>query len=303
MAVLESRREELDSRTLKVVFGAPEGDGFGGDGALRLSIPCLGGSAEENLSLVGSDLQVGAECVPLGADLRRLEQVTREAYDRVLRRTAGRSLCRIWNYVPHINACTAGLENYRAFSRARAAAFEAAWGGTFTSRLPAASAVGGPPGMLVVIFAAAPDASVPVENPEQVPAYRYPSEHGPRSPSFSRATRVAGAVQDWVFISGTAAIKGHRSVSPGELEPQIACMLDNLRLVAEACRLGPDLGRAAGWRRRFKVYLRHASDFPAARAALERTLLIPGDDVTWLQADICRAELQIEIEAALARPR
>ena len=268
---------------------------------LTLGIPVLGTQAEEVFE-GGGDLRFGCELESLKDGL---EEATRRAYSRVLQRAGAAALCRIWNYVPEINATPGGetLENYRAFSRARAQAFETAWGVDFTRRLPAASAVGGPLETLAVVFATSNAEPNSVENPEQMPAYRYPQEHGPRSPSFSRGSQVKGKQAEWVFLSGTAAIKGHRTVAPGELDPQISCTLDNLRLVSIACGVGDDLGAATGWRRQFKVYLRQARDWEAARQRLETGLLRPGDEVVWLQADICRADLEVEIEASLVRPR
>jgi len=51
--------------------------------------------------------------------------------------------------------------------------------------------------------------------------------------------------------------------------------------------------------RHFKIYLRHAADFAATRDRLEQSLLRPNDIVTYLQADICRTALRVEIEATL----
>ncbi len=155
------------------------------------------------------------------------------------------------------------------------------------------------------------------ENPEQVPAYEYPEDYGPKSPSFSRAMQVVADGRRWTFVSGTAAIKGHLSMAAGDLAGQIDCTLDNLRLISAACGLGETLGAGGatgaedgrvtngrGVERHFKVYLRHARDLAAARARLEapggRGLFVAGDRVTWLRSDICRAELLIEIEATVA---
>lgn len=302
MSSLDSRHVEPGLRGLTVVHGT-SGEGFL-DQANVLCLPtrCLGETCRESVPPVPGDLHTGVEYVPVH-DLRRLEDVTEEVYSRIFRRIAGKSLCRVWNHLPHINGHTEGLENYRAFCRGRARAFEAHWGSGFTARLAAGSAVGGPPGRLAVIFAASSGDVCSLENPEQVPAYEYPPEHGPKPPSFSRATRTSGATHDWVFISGTAAIKGHRSVAPGQLDGQVACTLDNLRLISERCDLGSDLGLNRGWRRHFKIYLRRAADFATARAMVEQRLLRPGDHVIWLQAEICRAELEIEIEAALMRSK
>jgi chorismate lyase/3-hydroxybenzoate synthase len=132
-----------------------------------------------------------------------------------------------------------------------------------------------------------------------MPAYDYPGEHGPRAPSFARATVVPGAGGDAVFISGTAAIRGHATVAPDEVRPQLACTLDNLREISRACGLGPDLDAGGGSTRHFKVYLRHAADQPVVAAILQEQLLADRDRVTYLQADICRARLLVEIEASL----
>jgi chorismate lyase / 3-hydroxybenzoate synthase len=224
---------------------------------------------------------------------------TQEIYREVieLARGRGRRLARIWNYVPSINEDAAeGLENYRVFCRGRAAAFDEAGG---EGVLPAASAVGGVAGKLAVIFAAVGEEVRLVENPEQVPAYDYPEEHGPRAPSFSRASQVMVNGRRWTFISGTAAIKGHATVAAEDLGGQINCTLDNLRLVSLACGLGPDLAAGAGAERHFKVYLRDASELGVVRAELEARLLRGTDRVSWLRSDICRAALKLEIEATV----
>jgi len=229
----------------------------------------------------------------------QLAAQTDSVYRRILSAARGHHLCRIWNYVPQINALTAGFENYRAFCQGRSLAFEASLGGTFQPQLPAASAVGCVGDTMDVFFAASDATPTHFENPEQVPAYLYPPEHGPRAPSFARATVVRDGSQTWSFISGTSAIKGHETVAPGALAGQLDCTLDNLRLISRQAGLGDDLGAGRVARRHFKVYLRHASDLAAARTRLERALLQPGDLVTYLQADICRAALNIEIEATL----
>lgn len=290
-------------------------EGGAASSALMLPIPVLAGCAEETIfdglqSPVSRDgfqvyerdgVLVGTADETAEADLT---EQTRRMYQRMLRIVDDRRLARVWNYVPRINENdTNGLENYRAFCRGRSLAFEEHLGDGYRAHLPAASAVGGADGRLTMIFAATRAEPRHVENPDQVPAYEYPPEHGPRPPSFARATRVEDGGRRYVFVSGTAAIKGHATVAAGDLGGQIACTLDNLRLVSRACGLGDRLGKdsrsAAGWTRHFKVYLRHASDYPRAVKLLDGALFAPGDRVTWLRSDICRAALLIEIEATL----
>jgi chorismate lyase / 3-hydroxybenzoate synthase len=283
--------------------------------AIQIEAPVLGGTATEEIFSptvpVASDagislfrsgsLLLGYAQAPFVAN--ELAARTEAIYRRVLAVTHGRHLYRIWNYVPEINMRTGGIENYRAFCQGRSLAFEATLGGSFQPQLPAASAVGCQGRRLEVIFVAGEAPPTHFENPEQVPAYFYPLKHGPRAPSFARATVGNDGPARWTFISGTAAIKGHETVAPGALDAQIDCTLDNLRLIAQAAGQPIEPSSAGATRRHFKVYLRDAGDFKTVRTRLERELLSPADQVIYLQADICRAELKLEVEATLcSRP-
>jgi hypothetical protein len=244
------------------------------------------------------DWLLGRASLPAGPDL---EAGVRRLYRELLLLARGRSLVRVWNYVPAINVADAnGLENYRAFCRGRSHAFEDEFGAGFTRHAPAASAVGSDGDKLVVLFAASAARVRHIENPRQLPAYEYPQEHGPRAPVFARASIVElGERTRAVFVAGTAAISGHSTVAPGETDAQLDCTLHNLREISRACGLGPDLaaGRTPG--RHFKVYLRYACDLATIQARLEAALLRPEDQVIYLRSDICRRELNIEIEATL----
>ncbi len=281
--------------------------------ALRVAVGVLGGDDREPLlaeaepAISGNNLCLfrNGELTGgfvLGRSPLGLEAATSDAFHRLFAATTGLHLYRLWNYVPHINGVEGGLENYRSFCRARSLAFEGHFGPAFQRMLPASSAVGAAAGPIAVAFVAGPEPGRHFENPAQVPAFEYPTEHGPRPPSFSRATVVATTGATHVFISGTAAIRGHLTVAPGALDRQVACTLDNLRLIGEAAGVGPSLGAGGGWQRRFKVYLRHRQDLSVVVNRLEAALLRAGDHVIYLHADICRADLVVEIEAALTRP-
>lgn len=51
-------------------------------------------------------------------------------------------------------------------------------------------------------------------------------------------------------------------------------------------------------RLRLKVYLREAGDLPVVRERLTALLGQPGAEAVYLQADICRPELLMEVEGA-----
>jgi hypothetical protein len=290
---------------LRITLGAGE------TGVFDAGLPVMAGETVENLfgatrpagrvgalALFESEgWLLGAATVPLTAGL---ENAAHQLYAGIFQATRGLHLARIWNYVPAINeAGPAGLENYRVFCRGRSLAFEQHYGGGFKALLPSASAVGSKSAALTVAFAAGPAQPRHVENPLQVPAYDYPGEYGPRAPSFARASVVPGAPGATVFISGTAAIRGHTSVAPHSTPGQVECMVENLRAISRSCGLGSALGQGSAAKRHFKVYVRHAADQPLVAALLEASLLTSADHVSYLQADICRVELRVEIEASL----
>ena len=279
--------------------------------SLHIAAPWLGGASREEIFADATPIasQHGLNLYRSGTLLlghahdpfvdRELAARTESLYNRMLSACGGKHLFRIWNYVPRINAFTEGLENYRAFCMGRSVAFEQRFGQGFQSILPAASAVGSHGDHLDVIFVAGESAPQHFENPAQVPAYLYPVEHGPRAPSFARATVAREGSRTFTFISGTAAIRGHETVAPGSLDEQLDCTLENLGLISSAAGLGVQLAGGKGARRFFKIYLRHAQDFAAVRNRLERALLQPADTTIYLQTDICRQALNIEIEVTV----
>ena len=101
------------------------------------------------------------------------------------------------------------------------------------------------------------------------------------------------------MVAVSAAIRGHATVAPNDLPRQLTCALENLQAISKACGLGKNLAAGSGARRHFKVYVRHAADQAATAACLQERLLADGDRVSYVQADICRAALLVEIEASL----
>jgi enamine deaminase RidA (YjgF/YER057c/UK114 family) len=205
-------------------------------------------------------------------------------------------LLRIWNYLPDINLDSRGSERYRQFNSARQTALREA-GKPLTGNVPAASALGASHGSpLLVYFLAGRAAPVYIENPRQVSAYRYPRQYGPHSPVFSRATLLRQRGSLTLFISGTASIVGHRSIHVGDIAAQTRETLANIEaLLEEANRVEPG-ARFTLASLALKVYVRRPADLPAIRAQLAARLG-PSQPVIYLQADICRQDLLVEIEA------
>lgn len=241
-----------------------------------------------------------------GQGLAELSQRIYRALFDTLDATGTPHLVRIWNYLPQINADGGGMERYRQFNAGRQQAFVDADRPAFEGA-PAACALGIRQGALCVSFLAGQRAPLPIENPRQVSAYRYPSTYGPRAPTFSRAAiaDLGGALA--LFISGTASIVGHETCHPGDVREQTRETLRNLAAVVDAAN-ATRTGRFALESLDAVIYVRHAADVPAILAVIDETLGAGSHlarHAVVLEADVCRSDLLVEIEGhamALAAP-
>lgn len=215
-------------------------------------------------------------------------------------RAAAARTCCACGYVNRINAAEPdGLERYRHFNAGRQQAFIDACRSAFDGT-PAACALGTAQGPLRVFFLAGPRAPIVIENPRQISAYHYPTSYGPRSPTFSRAALVeAGGGRQALFISGTASIVGHATMHVGDVRRQSEETLTNLAAVREvaASRAGAEF---AASELIYTVYVRHRDDLATVREVFEQHVgsrSAAAHNAVYLLADICRAELLVEIEA------
>ncbi|MDX1411406.1 MAG: hypothetical protein R3351_04575, partial [Nitrospirales bacterium] len=118
-------------------------------------------------------------------------------------------------------------------------------------------------------------------------------------PSFSRATLQLLKDGAQLYLAGTASIVGHTSRHRGNPVKQARETVKNLQAVVRRVEIEeklPERGSLGG--SIIKVYIRHPSHYEAVQAEL-RGQLWGIDDVLFLQGDICRPELLLEIEGAL----
>lgn len=271
--------------------GAPQHRGHCGSVAWRHDGQWLFGTLELDEFSSGEDLAALAE------------HAYRDVF-ATLDQTGFHHPLRLWNYLPQINGDDHGTERYRRFNAGRQQAFLQAGRPAFEGA-PAACALGPREGPLCVSFLAGRHAPLPLENPRQVSAYHYPADHGPRSPSFSRAALAdAGGGQVALFISGTSSISGHQSQHAGDVGAQTRETLTNLRAVLLAAHRHTS-ARFSLAELQCVVYLRHAEQLPLVRAELEAATGPEAPllrNAVWLEADICRRELWVEIEAHAFAP-
>jgi chorismate lyase/3-hydroxybenzoate synthase len=205
-----------------------------------------------------------------------------------------------------INVESEGIERYRQFNAGRQQAFIDAQRSAFDGS-PAACALGTYGGPLQVSFLAGHKAPMAIENPRQVSAYRYPDTYGRRAPTFSRAALAdVGGGRSALFISGTASIVGHASMHVGDVRRQTEESLINIAAVREAAEARSGLAIPAS-DMSYTIYVRCPEDLNVIREVFERAVgpaSFAAREATYLNADVCRAELLVEIEAhGFAGPR
>jgi chorismate lyase / 3-hydroxybenzoate synthase len=245
----------------------------------------------------------------LSLDANRLRRATFDAYRSIqLQLKAGEHLhpVRFWNYIPAIHDLFEDCRNrYMAFNAGRFDAFMQWYGGpgAFALQLPTASGVGCAGTDLVVHCLAGAAPGKAMENPRQIPSYRYSSRFGPLPPCFARATMLpaenVGATM--LLVGGTASVRGEDSVFPDDLSQQSGETLVNLASLVRAAVKTCEQATAASDREllglfhELRVYYPRASQQDQIVAALQpafsglRRLEL-------MQTDLCRDELLIEIE-------
>jgi chorismate lyase/3-hydroxybenzoate synthase len=241
-----------------------------------------------------SHFQFTTICVPLepGGDHR---QAAETAYNDILSTivdSPAKNLVRFWNYVPAINLGQGDDENYKQFCVGRLNAFNEH--NIAPEEFPAASAVGHHRSGLTVCAISSVTPAEHHTNPRQVDAFEYPRQYGPSSPSFARASTLVVDETRYCFISGTASILGHQTVHEGDLELQLHTTNDNILLLLDRT------GFAAEQIQTLRVYLRDANQLEQCRKLVQQAY--PHCELVLAEADICRRELLVEIEAFCAAP-
>jgi chorismate lyase/3-hydroxybenzoate synthase len=235
----------------------------------------------------------------VSVDAAALLQATEIAYQEifgVLRETEHRYLIRVWNYLPEINREAGGDERYRHFNSARQLAFRNS-GRATVGTVPAASALGSPAGSPISIyFLAGRQPPKMIENPRQTSAYHYPPKFGRHSPIFSRACVLSESAGTNLFVSGTSSIVGHETIHHGDVAAQTRETMVNINALLEEANRVVGSARYSLDGLKFKVYVRQPSDFSAIEGALAGSLP-SSTPIVYLQADVCREDLLVEIEA------
>jgi chorismate lyase/3-hydroxybenzoate synthase len=239
-------------------------------------------------------------------DPKAFEACTREAYSSIaaqLHDGVARYPIRFWNYIPDIHRpCGEALDRYMCFNAGRFAACSDWLGGpdTFDRLLATGSGVGHGGEDLVIHALASATPGVAVENPRQIPAYKYSRRFGPRPPCFARATVLRdteGRRAPLLLVGGTASIRGEESIHVNDLRGQTLETFENLAsLVRSATGENQSNGvPPLNAFREIRVYHFREADRDAI-AELVAGAFPRHTRVEYARADLCRPELSVEIE-------
>lgn len=232
-----------------------------------------------------------------------MRAATTACYDRIasaLSRLDARHPVRFWNNIPGIHDDMGdGQDRYMVFNAGRFDAF-AKWYGspaTFDQRVATASGVGHDGDDLVIHCLASSASGRAIDNPRQIPPYRYSRKYGARPPCFARAT-ITTEPRPVLLVGGMASIVGEDSSHLNELAEQTEETLTNLAAVVNAAAgLHQDADPPAALARftELRVYI------PNQQHVERLALLLPSRfpnvrQIELVRAALCRSELLVEIE-------
>jgi enamine deaminase RidA (YjgF/YER057c/UK114 family) len=242
--------------------------------------------------------------------LQRMEQHLARAgvgFDQVMR---------TWIYVNQITEGPEGRQRYQELNRARTDFFRDRRlcarnrGPSAPATIYPASTGIGTSGRQVVMSCMALDSErpdvflMPLENPQQTSAYEYAAKYSPQSPKFSRAMAVVQGHFVATLVSGTASIVNARTCYFGDIVRQTEQTIDNIqRLIAPENFAQHGLTGAGATLKdiaKLRVYVKRQEDYEKCREVCERRL--PRVPAIYLQADVCRPDLLVEIEAVAFSP-
>ena len=220
-------------------------------------------------------------------------------------------LLRTWFYQGSIVRAEGDTQRYKELNRARTDFFKGVRflpgmiPDSFTGDTYPASTGIGADGMSVTMAATAIRTTrndvrcVPLENPDQTPAFDYGAVYSPQSPKFSRAMAVVGDDSCLIFVSGTASIVDSETKYIGDAAGQTDQTLANISRLIE----GKNLRRHG-----IEGFNASLDNLAIARVYVKRPeedfekiwsrcgAILTSTPRTFTRADVCRDDLLVEIE-------
>jgi hypothetical protein len=219
------------------------------------------------------------------------------------------NVIRQWNYVGDILHLKNDFQNYQVFNEVRSDFYEKY---RIVRSFPAATGVGSLYGGFFLDFHAIRPGSgtriLPLNNPDQTNAFEYDHEvlvgqdseggNAKKPPKFERAVIMTCTEETLLYVSGTASIKGQVTVGIDDVARQTKVTIDNIANMADVVRIRELTGRQDLSSLKLishRVYIKDRGDYEAVKEACGDNY--PVSSGSFVEADICRNELLVEIEA------
>ncbi|MBI5325312.1 MAG: hypothetical protein HZB41_08605 [Ignavibacteriae bacterium] len=260
-------------------------------------------NTDSNLSVY----QKAKECFRI---IKNILQVNNLKIDNIVRQ---------WGYIGRItdynfinsNENSSKIENYQLFNMARAECYnEYNWKYGY----PSATGIGENVNDCSIEFIAINESPeiliIPLHNPKQSDAHKYEGKQfnseiqietqcEPDTPKFERGKIVISGKSFDLYVSGTAAILGEKSIG-GDMVEQTKITIENiLRLCSKKNLLehGIDIKNELPEFSAVRVYIKNPEDYSLVEPLCHD--LFGETPILFVLADVCRQELLIEIEAYL----
>lgn len=223
-------------------------------------------------------------------------------------------IVRQWNYIGNILAHKSvhgnKLQNYQMFNEIR---YDYYSKNRKIPGFPAATGVGmNIDGFILDCYAIKGDNDlkvISISNPDQYNSYQYEQEvligkspiqgnNKKHPPQFERAKLISTGDDSRLLISGTASIKGQANVGKGDVIHQTRVTIENIALLSSMENLKKHYPELTAFPNKYcyvRVYVKEKTDIARIRPVCESYFgEVP---ITYVQADICRDDLLVEIEA------
>lgn len=203
---------------------------------------------------------------------------------------------RQWNYIEQITSIHDGRQNYQDFNDARSRFYNnTEWANGY----PAATGIGTScGGVMIEVYAIKGEKIVnhAIDNPLQISAHNYSQkvltgksdEKERTTPKFERARLVGNTL----YISGTAAIKGEDSLALNSATEQTTETMYIIKQLVAAENI-PIETKESNYTL-LRVYIKNGKDAPEIIKFMNENY--PDVCKHYLEADVCRPELLVEIE-------
>ncbi|MFH1052215.1 MAG: hypothetical protein V1779_14950 [bacterium] len=217
------------------------------------------------------------------------------------------TIVRQWNYIEDILKISETGQHYQIFNDARSVFYNL---DKWEAGYPAATGIGvNAGGVSIVFYAFIPISDIliiPLNNPLQKDAHRYSKEvlvgdsmEAKTTPKFERGKLILRDDGFDIFVSGTAAIIGEEANEKSGAGQQTLTTIQNIEKLIELDNVKKNFRGFPEFKKvnisNIRVYIKNQSDFENVKQICEANY--PNIPIIYLQADVCRDELLVEIEA------